>query len=193
MHNFDRYSLMTPNSHMKCSTIYWCFISFGCAFVSCEYGAYLFDNKSPDLLVFIPEWLWQLSHSIKHPLCVGLTFIIFNMLICSMYSFIRMQDIELMHMRYALESIVIALGVMERSMTDERGSHYQAALCHLKDLRNHLEAITNIPRKVALHENFPLLFYLFFGWEWVGEVCRVPLVYSYNIDLHRRLANRFWK
>ncbi|KAJ9183451.1 hypothetical protein P3X46_007302 [Hevea brasiliensis] len=62
----------------------------------------------------------------------------------------RMQDIELMHMRYALESIVIALGVMERSMTDGRGSHHQAALCHLKDLRNHLEAITNIPRKILM-------------------------------------------
>lgn len=62
--------------------------------------------------------------------------------------FDRMQDIELMHMRYALESTVLALGVMERCTTDERQSHLQVALCHLKDLRNHLEAITNIPRKV---------------------------------------------
>eukprot|EP00257_Ricinus_communis_P015242 XP_015573117.1 uncharacterized protein LOC8271234 [Ricinus communis] len=62
----------------------------------------------------------------------------------------RMQDIELMHMRYALESIVLALGVVGRYMTDERESHQQAALCHLKDLRNHLEAITNIPRKILM-------------------------------------------
>ncbi|XP_050212300.1 uncharacterized protein LOC126662368 isoform X2 [Mercurialis annua] len=62
----------------------------------------------------------------------------------------RMQDIELMHMRYALESIVLALGVMRRFMTDEKESHPQAALCHLKDLRKHLEAITNIPRKILM-------------------------------------------
>ena len=53
-----------------------------------------------------------------------------------------------MHMRYALESAVLALGAMERSMTDEKEAHQQAALCHLKDLRNHLDAINNLPRKV---------------------------------------------
>lgn len=56
-----------------------------------------------------------------------------------------MQDIELMHMRYALDSAVLALGVMEKSMTSE--SH-QVAFCHLKDLQNHLEAVNTIPRKV---------------------------------------------
>ena len=60
----------------------------------------------------------------------------------------RKQDVELMHMRYALESAVLALGAMERCMTDERESHHQLALCHLKDLQNHLEAINNIARKV---------------------------------------------
>ena len=60
----------------------------------------------------------------------------------------RKQDVELMHMRYALESVVLALAAMERSMTDERESHHQLALCHLKDLQNHLEAINNIARKV---------------------------------------------
>lgn len=59
-----------------------------------------------------------------------------------------MQDIELMHMRYALESAVLALRAMERSMAGERESHYQEPFCHLKDLQSHLEAITNIPRKV---------------------------------------------
>ncbi|KAF5743274.1 Zinc finger FYVE domain-containing protein 26 isoform 3 [Tripterygium wilfordii] len=62
----------------------------------------------------------------------------------------RMQDIELMRMRYALESTVLALGEMERSITSERESHHQVALCHLKDLRNHLEAITNLPRKIMM-------------------------------------------
>ncbi|KAL7164390.1 hypothetical protein ACSBR2_040325 [Camellia fascicularis] len=62
----------------------------------------------------------------------------------------RMQDIELMHMRYAFEFAVLALGAMERSMTDETGSHHQMALCYLKDLRNHLEAISNLPRKILM-------------------------------------------
>jgi hypothetical protein len=60
----------------------------------------------------------------------------------------RKQDVELMHMRYALESALLALGAMERCMTDERESHHQLALCHLKDLQTHLEAINNIARKV---------------------------------------------
>ncbi|WCJ29790.1 hypothetical protein M5689_011402 [Euphorbia peplus] len=62
----------------------------------------------------------------------------------------RVQDIELMHMRYALESIVLALGAIGGSLTDEKESHHQAALCHLKDLRNHFEAITNISRKILM-------------------------------------------
>ncbi|PSS01176.1 hypothetical protein CEY00_Acc22534, partial [Actinidia chinensis var. chinensis] len=62
----------------------------------------------------------------------------------------RMQDIELMHMRYALEFAVLALGAMEKSMIDETGSHHQMALCYLKDLRNHLEAISNVPRKILM-------------------------------------------
>ncbi|OUZ99912.1 hypothetical protein BVC80_9069g19 [Macleaya cordata] len=62
----------------------------------------------------------------------------------------RMQDIELMQMRYALQSAVLALGAMERSMTDETQSHQHMALFHLKDLRNHLEAVSNVPRKVLL-------------------------------------------
>ncbi|KAL2517677.1 hypothetical protein Adt_13924 [Abeliophyllum distichum] len=61
----------------------------------------------------------------------------------------RMQDIELMHMRYALESGVLALGAMENSATDGAGDQ-QMALSHLKDLTNHLDAITNIPRKIFM-------------------------------------------
>ncbi|KAH9761013.1 zinc finger FYVE domain-containing protein [Citrus sinensis] len=62
----------------------------------------------------------------------------------------RMQDIELMHMRYALDSTIFALGAMERTVSDERASRHQVALCHLKDLRNHLEAIASIPRKIFM-------------------------------------------
>ncbi|KAI9106384.1 hypothetical protein K1719_021912 [Acacia pycnantha] len=62
----------------------------------------------------------------------------------------RMQDVELMHMRYALESTVLALGAMERSISDEKEAHQQVALCHLKDLRNHLDSISNLPRKIFM-------------------------------------------
>ncbi|GKU87148.1 hypothetical protein SLEP1_g1595 [Rubroshorea leprosula] len=61
----------------------------------------------------------------------------------------RVQDIELMHMRYVLESTVLALGAMERKMTDEKERH-QVALSYLKDLGNHLEAITNVARKIMM-------------------------------------------
>ncbi|GMI92528.1 hypothetical protein like AT2G25730 [Hibiscus trionum] len=61
----------------------------------------------------------------------------------------RAQDIELMHMRYALESTVLTLGAMERSMTGDKETH-QVALCHLQDLKNHLAAIKNIPRKILM-------------------------------------------
>ncbi|XP_021275656.1 uncharacterized protein LOC110410336 [Herrania umbratica] len=61
----------------------------------------------------------------------------------------RMQDIELMHMRYALESTVLALGAMGRSMNGEKETH-QVALCHLQDLKNHLAGIKKIPRKILM-------------------------------------------
>ncbi|KAJ8763794.1 hypothetical protein K2173_003576 [Erythroxylum novogranatense] len=62
----------------------------------------------------------------------------------------KLQDIELMRMRYALESIVLAIGVMERCANVEGQSHHRRALCHLKDLSNHLEAITSVPRKILM-------------------------------------------
>ncbi|BFG38326.1 hypothetical protein CerSpe_246000 [Prunus speciosa] len=61
-----------------------------------------------------------------------------------------MQDIELMHMWYALDLAVLAVGVMERTMTGERKSFHQVAFDHLKDLQNHLEAINDIPRKIMM-------------------------------------------
>ncbi|XP_042498960.1 uncharacterized protein LOC122077177 [Macadamia integrifolia] len=62
----------------------------------------------------------------------------------------RMQDIELMHMRYGLESAVLALGAMERSIANETENHHHMAFCYLKDLQSHLEAINNIARKIFL-------------------------------------------
>lgn len=67
--------------------------------------------------------------------------------ITTCFVFHRMKDVELMHMRYAMESAVLALRAMGNSKNNEVKS-YQMALCYLKDLRIHLEAVTNIPRKV---------------------------------------------
>lgn len=67
-----------------------------------------------------------------------------------------MQDVELMHMRYALESAVFALGAMSRILPNVKESH-QLGLYYLKDLRKHLEAINTIPRKVEralIHRTF---------------------------------------
>ncbi|XP_073135906.1 uncharacterized protein [Henckelia pumila] len=61
----------------------------------------------------------------------------------------RMQDIELMHMRYALESAVLAFGTMEKNISDGPGDQ-QMSLSYLKELKNHLESITSIPRKIYM-------------------------------------------
>ncbi|KAL3361372.1 hypothetical protein AABB24_014332 [Solanum stoloniferum] len=61
----------------------------------------------------------------------------------------RMEDIELMHMRYALESAVLALGEMEKNIGEGVGND-QINSCYLKDLKNHLDAINNIFRKILM-------------------------------------------
>lgn len=53
-----------------------------------------------------------------------------------------------MHMRYALEAIVLALGAMEEAVKDETDARHRVVFYHLKDLTIHLEAIKNVPRKV---------------------------------------------
>lgn len=78
-----------------------------------------------------------LSDSISH------LFIIFN---C--YVLHRLQDIGLMHMRYALESSVVALGVMERGLGEANEAQFHRAVCYLKDLQSHVEAVGSAPRKV---------------------------------------------
>ena len=59
-----------------------------------------------------------------------------------------MHDIELMHMRYALQSVALALGEMEKcDVGDEH--HYHIALSYLKEMQNFMEAIKSTPRKVG--------------------------------------------
>lgn len=62
----------------------------------------------------------------------------------------RIQDIELVHFRYALESAIIALGTMEKFTDKDCENHLQKAMWYMRDLKNHLEAISSIPRKVFL-------------------------------------------
>lgn len=59
-----------------------------------------------------------------------------------------MRDIELIHMRYALDYAVMALGSMEKSVSDDQISYPQLSLSYLKQLRYHLEAVSTVPRKV---------------------------------------------
>lgn len=61
----------------------------------------------------------------------------------------RMQDIELMHMRYALESAVFALGAMEKCVITSK-KDYEVTLGHLKHLNKHLDAVHNKARKVLM-------------------------------------------
>ncbi|XP_073116054.1 uncharacterized protein [Elaeis guineensis] len=72
----------------------------------------------------------------------------------------RMQDIELMHMRYALESAVFALGSMERSVGSELDNQSRIALSYLKDMQTHMESISNAPRKIFMVSIVTLLLLL---------------------------------
>ncbi|XP_011622545.1 uncharacterized protein LOC18432072 [Amborella trichopoda] len=62
----------------------------------------------------------------------------------------RIQDLELVHMRFALQSAVLALGALERCMIDKDEKYDNLAIWYLKDLQDHLEAINNIPRKICM-------------------------------------------
>uniref|UniRef100_A0A0E0C463 ZFYVE26-like TPR repeats domain-containing protein n=1 Tax=Oryza meridionalis TaxID=40149 RepID=A0A0E0C463_9ORYZ len=61
---------------------------------------------------------------------------------------IKMHDIELMHMRYALQSAALSLGEMEKSAIDGNEHHYQIALSYLREMQSFMEAIKSTPRKV---------------------------------------------
>ncbi|GAB2223083.1 hypothetical protein Droror1_Dr00017220 [Drosera rotundifolia] len=61
----------------------------------------------------------------------------------------RMHDVELMRMRYVVECAVLALGTMEECL-DEDDNRLHIALGILEDLRRHLEAVENLPRKVFM-------------------------------------------
>ncbi|KAL6882017.1 hypothetical protein ACP4OV_011489 [Aristida adscensionis] len=62
----------------------------------------------------------------------------------------RMHDIELMHMRYALQSVALALGEMEKSAGNGNECHYHKALSHLREMQNFMEAIKSAPRKIFM-------------------------------------------
>lgn len=59
-----------------------------------------------------------------------------------------MHDVELIHMRYALDYAVMALGAMEKSISDDQICYPQLSLSFLKELRHHLDAVNSVARKV---------------------------------------------
>ncbi|XP_027180766.1 uncharacterized protein LOC113779395 [Coffea eugenioides] len=61
----------------------------------------------------------------------------------------RMQDIELMHMRYALESAIFALGSMEKCIAAGPGEN-EMTMGYLRDLKSHMDAIHNNTRKILM-------------------------------------------
>ena len=111
-------------------------VNFGC--VQCKFRPHFgFRTRSLDLSLKVFHFVWT------DPIVTDM--IMYPLSFCFLHS---KQDIELMCMRYALESAILALKAMERSVAGERESHLQEPFCFLKDLQSHLEAITNIPRKV---------------------------------------------
>ncbi|KAK8453041.1 hypothetical protein SEVIR_5G218000v4 [Setaria viridis] len=62
----------------------------------------------------------------------------------------RMHDIELMHMRYSLQSVVLALGEMEKCAADGNECYYHKALSYLREMQNFVEAIKSTPRKIFM-------------------------------------------
>ncbi|KAK3161162.1 hypothetical protein QOZ80_1BG0073090 [Eleusine coracana subsp. coracana] len=62
----------------------------------------------------------------------------------------RIHDIELMHMRYALQSVALALGEMEKSSGDGTECHYHRAVSYLREMQNFMEAIKSSPRKIFM-------------------------------------------
>ncbi|XP_064990639.1 uncharacterized protein LOC135628052 isoform X1 [Musa acuminata AAA Group] len=72
----------------------------------------------------------------------------------------RMQDIELLHMRYVLESAIFALGIMERCAAVVNNPQLHVAMSYLKDMQNHMEAIRNVPRRIFMVSIVISLLYL---------------------------------
>ncbi|XP_048494067.1 uncharacterized protein LOC104887752 isoform X2 [Beta vulgaris subsp. vulgaris] len=62
----------------------------------------------------------------------------------------RMHDVELIHMRYALDYAVMAMGAMEKSISDDQICYPQLSLKFLRELRHHLEAVNSVARKIFM-------------------------------------------
>lgn len=80
-----------------------------------------------------------------------------------------MHDVELIHMRYALDYAVMAMGAMEKSISDDQICYPQLSLKFLRELRHHLEAVNSVARKV-IFPGFALL---------CGESCIISVDYLF--------------
>ena len=70
-----------------------------------------------------------------------------------------------MHMRYALQSVVLALGEMEKCAGDGNKCYYHKALSYLREMQNFMEAIKSTPRKVGSSVTCSYAGACFFFWQ----------------------------
>lgn len=83
-----------------------------------------------------------------------------------------------MHIRYALETVVLALGNMEKCV-DGEDDHYYEAMRLLKKMKNHLEAVINISRKVMMSSIF--MDKISFEIKWVLPSFTIEIINSLTL------------
>ena len=61
-----------------------------------------------------------------------------------------MQDLEILELHFGVQATVLALAAMERSMIENDSMKLEfIALNFLEALRDHINSISNVPRKVS--------------------------------------------
>jgi hypothetical protein len=94
-----------------------------------------------------------------------------------------MHDIELMHMRYSLQSVVLALGEMEKCTGDGNECYYHKALSYLREMQNFMEAIKSSPRKVGSSVICSYSGALFFLAKTFFLFLKVAKLWSYQFNI----------
>ena len=69
-----------------------------------------------------------------------------------------MQDLEILELHFGVQATVLALAAMERNTIENDNMKIDfIALNLLESLRDHINSISNVPRKVSLFLVFELL------------------------------------
>ena len=72
-----------------------------------------------------------------------------------------MQDLEILELHFGVQATVLALAAMDRSTIENDNMKMDfIALNLLESLRDHINSISNVPRKVSLFLVFELLFHM---------------------------------